>query len=115
MFLCVFVCVYVSVCICVSVCVYVFVCVYISVCICVSVCVFVFLCVCFCVCVCVCASEDPVPQLENQVGSSDYHHLFTSELIAELISFNPQLADYSSSPSHSFLLVMLLIGLLHEQ
>lgn len=41
------------------------------------------------------------PQLENRVGGSDYyHHLFTYELIAELISFDPPFADDSSSRSH---------------
>ncbi|CAB1420817.1 unnamed protein product [Pleuronectes platessa] len=44
-------------------------------------------------------------QLENQIGSSDYYrHLFTSESIAALISFNAQFTDSSlplSSPSSS--------------
>ena len=73
-------------------------------------------CVCACVCVCVFASEDPASsQLENRVGSSDYyHHLFTSELIAELISLGSQFADYSCSPSRPPLSFTLLIGLLYE-
>lgn len=61
---------------------------------------------CVCVCVCLWILHECSPQLENRVGSSDYyHHLFTCELIAELISFDPLFADYSSSfslilPSH---------------
>lgn len=69
-----------------------------------------------CVCVRACVRlQGSSPQLENRVGSSDYYHLlFTSALIAELILFNPQFADYLPSSPPSFLFVILLIGLLYE-